>query len=466
MKDKIFIGHVLDVLKTLPDRSVHMVCTSPPYLGLRDYGIPPQIWDADPGCEHEFIKTGFCSRCGAWRGSLGLEPNLEFYVKHLVDIFREVKRVLRDDGTLWLNLGDSYASGKGTCYNPGGGDGSLAAYHTKKREGIYPLDRGNISTLRAQGLKPKDLMMMPARVAVALQADGWWIRSDIIWHKRNCMPGSQNDRPTTSHEHIFLLSKSHRYFYDDEAVKEICNGTAHDRGHGVNPKAEKVPSNWDSLPGHHEAFHREGRTRKVGKNSRMHVDRDPAHQTESAIRSKQNRSFSEAVRKVVTTRKMRDVWTMATVAFKDAHFATFPPELPEKCIRAGTSEKGCCPECGAPWKRIVEKKKVPRDEMPKDDPRYSPNRYIENKYADELREGYECGMYSESKTIGWKPTCEHGHEPIPCTVLDIFGGSGTVGEVARNLGRRFILIDLNENYIDMQVRRVGDMFCQPEIVRL
>lgn len=159
----------------------------------------------------------FCVRCSAWCGQLGLEPTIDLYVSHIVQVFREVRRVLRPDGVLWLNLGDSYASGKGTCYNPGGGDNSFGK--SRKAYGVHPLDRGNKSELEKQGLKPKDLCEIPSEVVRALRDDGWWLRSRIPWVKMNCMPSSCTDRPTVAIEYVFLLTKSHRYFYDTEAVR-------------------------------------------------------------------------------------------------------------------------------------------------------------------------------------------------------------------------------------------------------
>ncbi|MCK5604731.1 hypothetical protein KAR91_22770, partial [Candidatus Pacearchaeota archaeon] len=223
-----------------------MVCTSPPYWGLRDYGLPPQVWscgcdvDHSEGCEHEWQPSlepggqgngnsfrrdkkagrkrgghqpGFCQKCQAWRGSLGLEPTPELYIQHIVQVFREIWRVLRKDGTVWLNLGDSYATGAGKVgAAPGGGPRGEAF---KKHFG--PRTPGSLMAMNGvtqpnrmpiPGLKPKDLCGIPWRVALALQADGWWLRSDIIWSKKNCMPESCVDRPTRSHEYIFLLTKS------------------------------------------------------------------------------------------------------------------------------------------------------------------------------------------------------------------------------------------------------------------
>lgn len=236
---QILHGDALTMLRTLAAGSVHCIVTSPPYYGLRDYGTATWI-DGDPACNHRpgsarrvgattlgggTATTGHqqegyrstCGKCGARRrdDQIGLEPDVYAYLARLVGVFDECRRVLRDDGTLWLNVGDSYASGKGTCLNPGGGPKSYIQEKSR-----FPLDRGSAMTLRKSGLKPKDLIGVPWRVALALQAAGWWLRSDIIWAKRAPMPESVVDRPTRSHEHVFLLSKSARYYYDAEAVKD------------------------------------------------------------------------------------------------------------------------------------------------------------------------------------------------------------------------------------------------------
>jgi len=225
---------------------------------------------------------------------LGLEPTPEEYVANMVAVFREVRRVLRDDGTVWLNIGDSYASGKGTCYNPGGGETSLG--QERKAAGAHPLDRGNKSTLAAVGLKPKDLVGIPWRVAFALQADGWWLRSDIIWAKPNPMPESVTDRPTRSHEYLFLLTKSARYYYDAQAIAE----------------PSQVSEKW------HEPD-----AKYLSKTS---------GNGETSLRSGFNR-----LGEIGGTRNRRDVWTITTKPFKGAHFATMPPDLAEICIKAGSA---------------------------------------------------------------------------------------------------------------------------------
>lgn len=304
----IIQGDALTELQKLPDESVHCCVTSPPYYGLRDYGFDGQI---------------------------GLEKTPGEYVIRLVEVFREVKRVLRNDGTLWLNLGDSYAN-PGNARNGAGEDRST---RSEKFNGgtVYLLNqRRTVGDF--PGLKPKDLIGIPWRVAFALQADGWFLRSDIIWHKPNPMPESVRDRCTKAHEYVFMLTKSRRYFYDYEAGKESASGPGKPCG----------PKNY-------------------------------------AGRTDCNRC--QIVRGDGLTRNRRDVWTIATKPYKGAHFATMPPDLVKVCIKAG------CPEGG--------------------------------------------------------------------TVLDPFAGSGTTGAVAKSLGRDYILIEANPDYIGLIEERIGGVEAPP-----
>ena len=291
MSSTILVGDALERLRELPDESVQCVVTSPPYWGLRDYGVD---------------------------GAYGLEPTLDEYIELMVEVFSEVRRVLRKDGTLWLNLGDSYNAGTATerqTSRTSVGDGKHGYWtnpHITKR-------------CNAIGLKTKDLVGIPWRVAFALQEAGWYLRCDVIWHKPNPMPESVTDRPTRAHEYVFLLTKSARYFYDAESIKEQVTGTAHSRGEGVNPKAK--------MPGH---------------NSRVFVDRVPKPR-------KQNPSFSAAVAGLVEKRNKRSVWTIATHSFSGAHFATFPPALVEPCILAGSRSGDTIldPFCGSGTSGLV-----------------------------------------------------------------------------------------------------------------
>jgi DNA modification methylase len=269
---RVFTGDCREVLRSLPAESVQCCVTSPPYWGLRDYGTPPLVW-GDSIC------------------SLGLERTPEGYVAHIVEVFRAVRRVLRRDGTLWLNMGDCYATGAGRVGDcPGGGEQGARWAGPMIQPNRLPIPR----------LKAKDLVGIPWRVAFALQADGWWLRSDIIWAKTNAMPESVRDRPTKSHEYLFLLSRSELYFYDKGAVLEPY-GT---------PKAY--------------------RQKKAGAQ---------ALRGQEAIRPRGNLEScenSEARYYGNGGRNRRSVWAFPTRPFKGAHFATFPVDLVEPCILAGS----------------------------------------------------------------------------------------------------------------------------------
>lgn len=257
MSVRILHGDCRDVLKTLPDASVHCCVTSPPYFGLRDYGMAEQI---------------------------GLEQTPDAFVAELVAVFCEVRRVLRDDGTLWLNLGDSYASKQ--CGSNGYQDG-----RSNREE--------RTSAGVPDGLKPKDLIGIPWRVAFALQADGWYLRQDIIWSKPNPMPESVTDRCTKAHEYVFLLSKSERYYFDSEAMREPCS-------EDMQRRAAK------------------GHTRGAGGKV------DASRQDADTLRGAHAKAID-----VSNGRNRRSVWTVATRPYKGAHFATMAPELAETCIKAG-----------------------------------------------------------------------------------------------------------------------------------
>jgi len=450
-------GNALAVLRTLPEASAHACVTSPPYWGLRDYGVEPIAWGGDPEHRHHWgpqilvnvtnhtdkrrwnhtrngrgeeqptekrpgwpnkIAQGESCVCGAWRGALGLEPTPELYVRHLVEVFRAVRRVLRRDGTCWLNLGDSYARDERKGQHKAGDLGKHA----------YLLDGGGgrsagAAPLGASGLKPKDLCGIPWRVALALQADGWYLRSDIIWAKPNPMPESVTDRPTRSHEHLFLLAKSARYFYDHLAIAEPV----------ARPQeaARKNPARFGGA----------NKFAAAQKQSRLHS--------------------GNAYRGTPTmTRNRRSVWTIATQPYAGAHFATYPRALVEPCIKAGTSEYGCCPGCGAQWRRVALKSVViPIDYQGKwrtTDAQSNGRRLLANIRARRQAEESHDSPFPQSKTTGWEPTCRHRKDPVSCTVLDPFCGSGTTGVVALHLGRRFIGIELNPNYVELARRRIAE----------
>ena len=269
----LYVGDCLAVLARFPDRVVQCCVTSPPYWGLRDYGV---------------------------EGQLGLEPTPEEYVSALVAVFREVRRVLRDDGTLWLNLGDSYAGSWGAQSRGDDYPGSLqgGSMLSARQIQAHPKRTGTGSLKRTPGLKNKDLVDIPWRVAFALQADGWWLRSDVIWRKPNPMPESVTDRPTKAHEYVFLLAKSETYFYDADAVREP---------HTMKPQ-------------------RRLKQRASARDAAMRADKKYYY----ALRD------TPGVEGNPRGRNRRYVWSIATRPFKGAHFATFPPALVEPCILAGS----------------------------------------------------------------------------------------------------------------------------------
>lgn len=283
---EIVQGDALNTLRSLAPGKVQVAVTSPPYWQLRDYGV---------------------------EGQIGLEPSVHAYVARLVEVFDELARVLRDDGTLWLNMGDSYLG------NGGGNNSAIVPYH-KHRVGW------RASSKSETGLAIKNLVGAPWRVALALQDAGWILRSEIIWHKPAPVPESVRDRPTRSHEHLFLFSKQRRYYYDADAIAEEVTGNAHSRGGGVNPKARVItPFAWDTGDGAHNTIrhnrHNQGPSR-----------------AERKLRSRQNSSWSGAVTRPVERRNARTVWTIPAEPIRENHFAAFPSELPARAIAAGSRD--------------------------------------------------------------------------------------------------------------------------------
>ncbi len=424
MTIRIINADVMDGLRQMPDESVHCVVTSPPYWGLRDYGTGR--WEGgDDACDHRSptmrdgrnedraklagsVATNMaqlltahsapCGKCGAVKvdRQLGLERTYQEHVDAVVAVFREVRRVLRSDGTLWLNYGDSYA----TSVNGRSAADTKAVGNDDRTFRDKPF-----STIQGV-LKPKDLCGIPWRVAFALQADGWWLRSDIIWAKPNPMPESVTDRPTKSHEYVFLLTKAERYYYDAEAIKEAAVAD-HPSGNGFKRDARLTYQNGDG---------------SARGNDKQWID-------------------------VGGSRNKRSVWTVATAPFSEAHFATFPPDLIEPMIKAGTSQHGCCAKCGAPWERVIDVESRPN--APPCNGKYDgigKHRTVAGGVSNDARARVD---------MGWHPTCECSATVIPCTVLDPFSGAGTTCLVADRLQRNAIGIELNPEYAAMSEARIN-----------
>lgn len=377
-------GNAIEVLRTLPESSVQCVVTSPPYWRMRDY------------------------QC---KGQLGLEPTIDEYLANQVAVFREVRRVLRGDGCLWLNIGDRYSSG-----GRGGYAGDLAprAQHYSRKAGI-------IGTWQSppQGFKDKELLGLPWRLAIALQADGWWLRSDCIWHKPNAKPESAKDRPGNAHEYVFLLAKNAHYFYDWWAVREAASAKEVSRRRRERQRG---------LDGHYDL-------------KRNHGGPGVKPWGESGcFRSRVARQ------KIAATgmRNLRSVWTIATQGFTDSHFATFPVRMAGQCVSAGSSEAGCCEWCGAPWRRVFSRCVTTCIADP-DLKAQGIHRIVNTKKAE----------YEPPQFLHWSKGCDClMGDTQPCTVLDPYAGAGSTGVAALRLGRRFIGIELNADYVAIARKRI------------
>jgi len=452
--NKILHGDWIEQLRSLPNGIFHCCITSPPYWGQRNYGE---------------------------LGQLGLEKTPEEHIEKLVTGFREVRRVLRDDGSLFVNYGDKYAGGGG--YSPG------SPSNEKSRSGQYGKDGVLLKDVKTPQYADGNLLMLPARVALALQQDGWILRSDIIWAKalsfcatysgstmpesisgtrwerhrvkvkagereRNpyqegagtkqgpglaaraqreayfeegkgasqwsdcpgcptCEPngglvlGKGSGRCTKAHEHLFQFSKGPGYFWDQEAVKEGASQNTHAYGTKLSPPKEGIAG---------------------------HID------------------WTSKTPDVLSSRNPRDVWCINPQAYKGSHYATFPEKLVEPCIKAATSQKGVCPQCGAPWARIIDKTRTFESGSGK-----SGNMPV-GKNGPDMQGGGETldvrrGPCVQSQTLGWKPTCRcEAGDPVPALVLDPFFGSGTTGQVAARLGRNYTGVELSKDYIYQQAR--------------
>lgn len=383
----------------LSDRSVHMIATSPPYWGLRKY-------DDDPR-------------------QIGNEPTPEDYVESMRAVGRECARVLRDDGVMWLNLGDTYSSSGGHTAH-----GTSASAGNTRSE-AWP--RGTVAPV--QGLPSGNLVGIPWRVAFALQGDGWILRAAIPWVKANCMPESVTNRPTTAHEYVFLFAKSKGYFFDADAVRVGLSPSTH----GWTAKTEAPDGDkYSSVGGGHSGKRAEsnpaGRNIRTSDFVQTALDEYEAHV--ARVRAEGGLLLSPEGDPLT--------FLVNPVAYRGAHFAAWPPRLVAPMILAGTSERGCCPTCGAQWWRRVEKTKG--DAEAKDRPKHLQSAKSTLSLSGN---GSEEWAQRGSKTLdlGFFPACScPAHEPIPSIVFDPFGGSGTTAQVADALGRSAVLCELNAAY--------------------
>jgi DNA modification methylase len=365
----------------------------------------------DPHCDHRWQGipkvSEWCSRCGGWRGHLGLEPDPLMYIGHLILIFREVRRVIRDDGTLWLNIGDTYAgSGRGPTGHNGQGQ-------HQERQGFV-----GRSALKVPDMAVKNAIGIPWRLAFALQADGWWLRSDIPWLKPNALPESVRDRPVRAHEYLFLLSKSKQYFLDPEAIKVPASSNSH-AGRADNYLSPSYNEGMDGYNGrvgswrpHYLPANRYRRT------SDWYAFDTSIETAEAQIAALQRHvAHIRAVRDdgglMFTSDGLPAVLRINTCGHTGQHRATYPPDLVAPCIRAGTSAFGVCAQCGLPYRR----------------------------------------KRAERAEAGWAAPCDCGAPVAPALVFDPFVGSGTTLAVAHELGRRAVGVDLSQRYLDQDARQ-------------
>ena len=393
----ILVGDAITRLKELPDASVQCAITSPPYWGKRTYHL--QEWvGGDVNCEHEGktegeYKTSYkrpsrsatpqhpvCIHCGAEqqpvKGAIGLETTFKEHVENLLAVFEEVKRVLRDDGVLWLNYGDGYAGSWGNYHATGRGTQRAKNTERYERKGFADPSFRPPASRPGSGFRAKNLMMMPARIALAMVDAGWECRSEVIWAKTNGMSESVKDRPVNTHEKIYLFAKQRRYYYDHVAVKA--------------PKRSV-----------------DGKLRyEAGSN-------------------------------------LRNVWEIPVAQYKGPHHAVMPERIAETCILAGSSAVGGCSECGAPYKREMKYPQPPKKLL---------------NLKDGGRKLHDWREEHPPWTVGWEPSCTCDAVKSPQTILDPFGGVGTVGLVANLLHRDAILCEITPYYAQLAKQRIEEDF--------
>lgn len=443
-------GHVLDLLALLPEKLIQTIVTSPPYFGVRCYGIPATVWGGDPQCCHVWgqviagygsdnygeqqgafgrqdegqgyarhVERGcFCTACGAWFGCLGLEPDVDLFIDHLVIVFEACGRVLRDDGILWVNIGDSYAQG---------GSRATEAELQKDRERAIAKNHPTSAFAGYRGwdrsagtvggdLKEKDLCLVPERLAIAMQKAGWYVRSRCLWHKPNALPQSARDRPSPDHEHIWMFTKRKKYWYCREAFRKKAKPHTGGRHRWTSSKRFKG----------------------------------------TPVRGERASSYGLSYQPVYEA-YLRTVWPMTTKPSPHSHSATFPPSLPRTCIQLSTPEKSCS-KCGKGYSPVIEVDEVVDEEAVRrcgGDAQGAYNGTATKDYGEMLAQDPSAtkarilASLVRKKIVGWVPACKCDAPPMAPFVLDPFCGVGTTGHVAAELGRQFIGLDMSEEYLEI-----------------
>ncbi len=505
-RNQNILGHCIDILQQLPEDIFQTVITSTPYYKMRDYHLPAQVWrklDSEMFCQtnitpHKWIadnkirkthtqglagsslrggrvsgdeawnsqagnissQSYICQNCEAWKGQLGLEPSPHLFIEHLVSVCREIRRTLRPDGIFWLNIGDTFAgSGKGGRDGQGGWGGSKQRTNAGS---IYVPSSGD----RCFGIKPKDLMLIPQRLAIALQDDGWWVRGMFPWYKKNAFPESVKDRPTMAHEYWIMLTKTRRYFFDHVAVSQQVNGEL------KSLLAKLLDSDIDEVM---KAL--KGRNIRSSDIFMLSID--------DIIKWYKN--YIVGIQSLLTSEGMLydEEYNPFALLFNTnpsryAHFATFHKKMLYILIKSSTSQHGACAECGSPYTRSIEETPLfpisTATEIStynskyagKDQRLFRQGTILSNVatnrkksvddaqllFPDDIQKQkvycrlvHEFGNLKTVKTTGWEKTCKcHTNAIQPCIVLDPFGGSGTTALASIDLGRDFTSIELNPEY--------------------
>jgi site-specific DNA-methyltransferase (adenine-specific) len=461
---QLICGDALTELKKMEDESINCFITSPPYWALRDYGEDTKtIFDGDKNCEHEWetevtkrpnasggntdwtkeklaikgvenysefvdynkreTRSDFCSKCGAWQGQLGLEPTFDLYIQHLCNIFDEIKRVLKKEGTCWINIGDTYGGSGNSSW------GTPIEIRGKQFRKCLNIDQEYLAPPRKNTLA-KSLTLIPFRFAIEMINRGWILRNVIIWHKPNCMPASVKDRFTVDFDYFFFFVRSKKYYFEQqfEELKETSKE----------------------------------RYRRSFENSYT-----PGYAYPREVREKPQGWANNSEYRFPDNRNKRCVWTIPIQPFPEAHFAVYPEKLVEIPIRSGCP-RFICEKCGKARERLYEREKIIRDE-PYDG---SKSKNMDKNFSSRrmsmmVKKGREMGLPHDDPIPqlidkGYND-CGCGAEFIPGIVLDPFMGSGTTGVVAKKLGRDFIGIDLKEEYVEMARRRIEDTYFQDKI---
>ena len=447
-KHKIICDNTLDALRELPKESIDMVMTSPPYWGLRDYGKDTgTIWSGEKDCEHKWIDTyvrntdktagekqktnkgnigrdnpinnAFCSKCGAWHGQLGLEPTPELYIEHLRMVFVEIKRVLKETGTCWINIGDSY-SNRGEC------DPS----RWKSKEIAYK------PSCDCKSLPPKCMVMIPERFAFMMIDSGYILRNKIIWHKPNSMPSSVKDRFNTTYEMLYFFSKDRKYWFDLDAVREEHKPES----------LKRVQGNWNG--------HREPMSSFQGMDIKKMCSPSGKNPGDTIEMSKEE--WLEYCNYLWDlSNEYPDFFNINTQSFPGAHFAVFPTKLCERPILAGCPAE-VCKHCGMGRTRIMKAKVLKYKAIP-----YT----AESGF---IRHGKGKSTLNNSivkrETIGWTNChCKGEDKYEPGIILDPFGGSGTISIEAEKLARSSIIVDIKEEYCKMALKRLSKLALQTKL---